>query len=103
MEILSILYAAALVESIVNIIKNLRDREDADVFYWASLVVSILISVLVTYNWDVDMFSMLLGEGKLPLVGGVLTGLIVARGSNVAHDLILTLEGFRNRFKAPTG
>jgi hypothetical protein len=98
-QALSILYAAALVESIINVIKNLRNREDADVYYWASLVASILISVLVSYNWDLDLFSMLLGEGRIPLVGAVLTGFIASRGSNVVHDLILTLEGFKNRFK----
>ncbi len=99
-QLLSILYAAALVESIVNIIKNLKNREDVSLWYWASLIASILISILVSYNWDIDMFSMLLGEGKLPLVGAILTGLIVSRGSNVVHDLILTLEGFKNRLKA---
>lgn len=97
-QLLSILYAAALVESIVNIIKNIKNRADVSLWYWASLIVSILISVLVSYNWDLDMFSMVLGEGKLPLVGAVLTGIIVSRGSNVVHDLILTLEGFKSRF-----
>lgn len=98
--LISVLYAAALVESIVNIIKNIKNREDTSVWYWISLIASIGISVLVSYNWDLDMFSMLLGEGKLPLVGAILTGLIVARGSNVAHDLLVILDGFKNRIRS---
>ena len=98
-QLLSILYVAALVESIVTVVKNAKNRKDTTLWYWASLIASISISVLVTYNWDVDIFSMLLGPGNIPLVGAVLTGFIAARGSNVVHDLIDTLEGFRNRFR----
>lgn len=102
MSLLSILYATALVESIVTVIKNIKNRKDTSGWYWASLIASISISVLVTYNWDLDLFSWLLGVGKIPLVGAVLTGFIVARGSNVVHSLIDTLEGFRERFRNPS-
>lgn len=98
-QLLSVLYVAALVESIVSIIKNAKNRKDTSIWYWISLIVAIGISVLVTYNWDVDIFTMLLGDPKILLVGPILTGIIASRGANVVHDLIDSLEGFKGRFK----
>ncbi len=97
-ELLPILAAAVLVEGIVTIIRNLKDP-DKDWKYWVSLVVSLLVSILVVYNWELDLFSAILGVGLIPLVGIVLTGNIVSRGSNYVADLIKLLGATTERVR----
>jgi hypothetical protein len=84
---LPILYGAILVEAVVNMVHNLREKE-RNWKYWVALVAAIITSVLVTYNWNLDLFSLVLGEGRIPFVGAVLTGVIVSRGANVFNDLV---------------
>ncbi len=84
----TIIYGAILIESIVNIIKNIKEKETSWK-YWGALGLGVLTGVLVAYNWSIDLFSAVgMPEGKIPYVGAVLTGLILSRGSNVIHDII---------------
>ena len=84
----TLIVAAVLVEAIINIIKNIKEKETSWK-YWASLGVGILVGVLVAFNWRIDLFEMLgMPVGRLPYVGAILTGLILSRGSNVVSDLI---------------
>lgn len=85
---LTLLTTALLIEAIINVITNIQEK-DTSWKYWASLVLGIMISVLVAYNWDIDLFKMVgFPEGNIPYVGALLTGLILSRGSNVVSDLI---------------
>lgn len=93
-DALVVLYSAALVESLVNIIRTIRAKE-TDWRYWVSLAFSIGVSLLVTWNWEVDLFSLLLGVGRIPLIGSILTGFIVARGSNAVSDLFKLINAAR--------
>ena len=98
MEFQTFVFAAILVEGIVNIVRELKTNEK-DWRYWASLVIAIGISVLVAYNWDLDLFSEVLGDGKIPFVGAVLTGIVFSRGSNYLADLVKFLGTTTNRIK----
>lgn len=80
--------AALLIEAVVNLFKNIDDK-NTSWKYWASLVVAFVVSILVSVNWNLDLFKMAgLGDGQIPYVGAILTGFILARGSNVIADLI---------------
>ena len=84
----TVIYAAVLIEAIINIVKNIQEKTTAWK-YWTSLVLGIMIGVLVAYNWSIDLFSAIgMPEGRIPYVGAILTGLILSRGSNVISDLI---------------
>ena len=93
-DLLVVLYAALLVEAIVNLIRTIKDKE-TDWRYWAALGLAIAVSLLVTYNWDIDLFSILLGVGRIPYVGAILTGFIIARGANVVSDLLKLINAAR--------
>ena len=84
----TVIYAAVLIEAIINIVKNIQEKTTSWK-YWASLVLGIMVGVLVAYNWSIDLFSAIgMPEGKIPFVGAVLTGLILSRGSNVVNDIL---------------
>lgn len=83
-----VLIAAFLIEAVVNLIKNIEER-NTSWKYWLSLGLGLAVSILVALNWDIDIFKMVgFSDARLPYVGAVLTGFIMARGSNVVSDLI---------------
>lgn len=83
-----VLFAAVLIESVVTIIDNIKERETSWK-YWASVGVGLIVSVLVAVNWDLDLFKMAgFPDGQVPYVGAILTGLILSRGSNYISDLV---------------
>ena len=90
-----LIVAALLVEAIVNIINNIQEKETSWK-YWASLGFGIVISVLVAFNWSIDIFQIMgMPDGQIPYVGAILTGLILSRGSNVVSDLISLINRAR--------
>ena len=88
----SVLFGAILIEAIVNIVTNIQEKETSWK-YWTSLVLGIFVAVLVSYNWDIDLFRAIgMPEGRLMFVGPILTGLILSRGSNVVSDLVALIN-----------
>lgn len=87
MNFSTIVFGAVLVEAVVNIMKNINEKETSWK-YWASLVLGIAVAILVALNYNIDFFSALGLEGRIPFVGAVLTGLILSRGSNIVSDVV---------------
>lgn len=90
---LTIFAAAILVEATVNIVDNIKERETSWK-YWGSLVAGILVAVVVAVNYGLDLFSALGLEGQIPVIGAVLTGVIISRGANYVADLLKVLTNF---------
>ena len=54
-----------------------------------SLVISILISILA----KIDIFPIVNLSIIVPVIGSILTGIIVSRGANFVHDLFNKITG----------
>jgi 4-hydroxybenzoate polyprenyltransferase len=90
-------YGAIVVESVVNIIRNI-ERKNRDWRYWAALGLSIFIAVSMAIFYDIDLLKIAGLEGRWEWVayfGAVLTGLIMSRGANVVNDIIDRLNAWR--------
>jgi len=99
MEFNQLLLVAFLVESIIQTIKPIYDKEkgwNKDVF------IALIAGVGLCFLLEVDLFKM----ANLPLykndpvinhyVGIVLTGFIASRGSNLAHDALKFIQNASN-------
>lgn len=52
---------------------------------------ALAISILLAYATNIDIFA-LMGIGlSIPLIGVILTGVLISRGTNFVHDLITKL------------
>ena len=96
MELYTFVIAALLIEAVVNLVKTIKEKS-TDWKYWAALGVSLVVSIIVSYNWNLDLFSAVLGEGNIPYIGAVLTALIIARGSNIVSDLVDLIKAIKVR------
>lgn len=58
-----------------------------------------LVGVGVAWQFDLDIFRLLDNPAKNPLVGVVITGLLIGRGSNYVHELLKSfILGNEQRF-----
>jgi hypothetical protein len=90
----SLAYGAVAIEAIVNIVRNIQEKETCWK-YWLALGISLVLGLLVAYTYDIDLFKLVGLEARLPLVGGILTGLIMSRGANIVSDIVGRLNAWK--------
>jgi len=92
-------YGAIIVESIVNIVKNIETK-NKDWRYWVSLGLGLVLGVLISVAYDIDLFKIVGLEGQwawVAYLGALLTGLIMSRGANVVNDIIDRLNAWKRK------
>lgn len=89
MEFAQLITVAILVEAIWENIKMIYQSGKLSISMIGSLVIAILICVLTS----MDVFPLVGLTINVPIVGSVLTGIIVSRGANFVSDLFTKLKG----------
>lgn len=90
----SVLVIALVVESLVNIVENIQER-NTSWKYWLALVLGLLAGAGLSWNYNVDIFSLVGLEGNVPVVGTIVTGLLASRGSNIVSDLLARINSWK--------
>ena len=76
-----------VIEAIKPALKPLADRMPQGVDLY--LYISLILGVLLALNWRADLFMAIgIDSAALPYVGSILTGIVIGRGANFAHDLV---------------
>lgn len=83
MSIVTIITIALLVEAIWETLKMVWKDGKANVNTIGALIVGVGVSILA----KIDIFAMQGISLSIPLVGWVLTGILMSRGANFIHDL----------------
>lgn len=86
-ELIALLVAAVLVESVINVIEMAGEKIRSWQF-WGSIVVG----VLVAFTYGLDLFAVLGFDAAVPYVGIVLTGLVFSRGANYVADILSRIK-----------
>lgn len=88
-----IIILAVLVEATVQTLKPIWEKGKRTPDYYVSLIVGFLASIGTTYLANVDIFeAMGVPLVKAPIVGVILTGIILTRGANIFHDILKLIE-----------
>lgn len=88
MEYAQLIIVAILIEAIWENLKMIWKDKRVDINVLGVLIISILVCVLTS----IDIFPIVGISLIIPYVGSVLTGIIVARGSNFVNDLFTRLN-----------
>ncbi|WP_300382969.1 hypothetical protein [Clostridium sp.] len=80
-----------LAESIWETLKMAWDNGKVSIDKIGALVVSLLI----TLGTKLDLLSLLGLETTIPYMGSILTGIIISRGSNFTHDLLVKVSNIK--------
>ena len=83
MSIVTIITIALLVEAIWETLKMVWQEGKINVNTIGALIVGIAVSILA----KIDIFAMQGISLSIPLVGWILTGVLMSRGANFIHDL----------------
>lgn len=92
MEFFSILVMAIVVESVVDIIKDVFVNKTV---MWQKIV-SIVLGVVVAIGFGVDLFAMFGLTSTIPYLGTVLSGLLMSRGANYINDILAKITSYKN-------
>ena len=89
MEYMQLVVIAILIEAIWENIKMIWQNGKVSIDMIGSLIISILVCILTKAN----IFPMVDVNISVPVIGSILTGIIVSRGANFVHDLFTKLKG----------
>lgn len=91
----SVVVVALVVESLVNIVTNIQER-NTSWKYWLALVLGLVAGAGLSWNYNVDVFRLVGLQGNVPVVGPLVTGLLASRGSNIVSDLVGRINSWKN-------
>lgn len=83
MSIVTIITIALLVEAIWETLKMIWKEGKININTIGALAVGILVSILA----KIDIFTMQGINLSVPVIGWILTGILLSRGANFIHDL----------------
>ena len=83
MSIVTIITIALLVEAVWETLKMVCQEGKININSVGALIVGISVSILA----KIDIFAMQGISLSIPLVGWILTGVLMSRGANFIHDL----------------
>ena len=89
MDYAQLIIIAILVEAIWENLKMIWDKNKLNINMLGSLLLSMIICVLAQIN----IFEIVGINLIVPIVGSLLTGIIVSRGANFVNDLFSKLKG----------
>ena len=90
---MKLLVIAATVEALWETLKMFWDGSKVDINRIGSAILGILLCILA----NVDFFALVGVELSIPIVGVVLSGLLVSRGANFVHDLLKIVYEIQNQ------
>jgi len=89
MDYAQLIIIAILVEAIWENLKMIWDKNKLNINMLGSLLLSMIICVLAQIN----IFEIVGINLIVPVVGSLLTGIIVSRGANFVNDLFKKVKG----------
>lgn len=84
-----VIFSSIMVEGIITYVKQFCIEQK---FNWQMLI-GLILGIVVAVAYNLDLFELVGMASSLPLVGCILTGVIVSRGSNYVYDLIDLIAG----------
>lgn len=75
-----------LTENVKNYFPKLAETK------WAVMLFTALLGIVVALTYDADIFAAVGLVAKIPYMGTVLTGVLVAGGSNVIFDIVKRIQ-----------
>lgn len=95
MNFFSILFLSIIIEGLITYIKEFFVKGKIQ---W-QMIISIVVGVLVTAAYQVDILSLVGLQSPIPYLGSILTGILISRGSNYIFDLIKAIGAMQGKME----
>lgn len=84
---------AIVIEGVITYIKEIFVNKNV---MWQQ-VLGIVLGIVVAVGYNADLFALFGLTSTIPLLGCVLTGILLSRGSNYIFDLVKQLQGYQTK------
>ena len=84
---------AIVIEGVITYIKEIVVNKNV---MWQQ-VLGIVLGIVVAIGYNADLFALFGLTSTIPLLGCVLTGVLLSRGSNYIFDLVKQLQGYQTK------
>lgn len=84
---------AIVIEGVITYIKEIFVNKNV---MWQQ-VLGIVLGIVVAIGYNADLFALFGLTSAIPLLGCVLTGVLLSRGSNYIFDLVKQLQGYQSK------
>lgn len=84
---------AIVIEGVITYIKEIFVNKNV---MWQQ-VLGIVLGIIVAIGYNADLFALFGLTSTIPLLGCVLTGVLLSRGSNYIFDLVKQLQGYQTK------
>ena len=84
---------AIVIEGVITYIKEIFVNKN---LMWQQLL-GIVLGIVVAIGYNADLFALFGLTSTIPLLGCVLTGVLLSRGSNYIFDLVKQLQGYQTK------
>ncbi|MFR3911090.1 MAG: hypothetical protein ACLTYB_07975 [Clostridium paraputrificum] len=88
MDLLTLFVLAILAESVWETLKMTWQKGKLCI----DRIVALIVSIIITFSTGFDILNCFNIPIKIPLIGMVLTAILLSRGSNFIHDLIAKIS-----------
>lgn len=93
MDYFALVFLAIILEGVITYVKEFFVKGNVR---WEMLI-SIVIGVLITSAYGVDVLAMAGLKTPVPFLGSILTGILISRGSNYVFDLIKGISNLQGK------
>ena len=95
-EIIGFIAAAVIVEGILSYVREIVENKK---IHW-EIIGAILIGCLVSFNLNLDFFEMLGLKETYGIIGVILTGILISRGTTTVFKLYDRLTKWKSEDKS---
>lgn len=78
------IFMAVFIEGITTYIKSAM----VDNCFTIGIIISIIVSIMISICYEIDIPKQFGISSKIPYIGSIISGLLIARGSNYLYDFI---------------
>ena len=78
------IFMAVFIEGITTYIKSAMVHN----CFTIGMIISIIVSIMISICYEIDIPKQFGISSKIPYIGSIISGLLIARGSNYLYDFI---------------
>lgn len=95
MDLKTLVFVALIVEALWETSKLFWQQGKINIDRVGSVLIGILLAILI----GLDVFKLIGAPIPIPVIGEILTGILMSRGANFMHDIIGSVGGMYNKTK----
>lgn len=97
MSFISLIIISMIGEAVWETLKMVWEKGKVNFDRIGALAVGLLLAI----STGIDILALVGVNSKIPILGVILTGILISRGANFTHDLLASINNLHQNTKCP--